>query len=97
MARSTDIAGYVYAADTYCPPCVLKALPTGPGGAYDGWALAPGAAPMSVEDNLSEIAAAFGVDRMDERAFDSGDFPKVIFQSDAEDSTCGRCHRPLAA
>lgn len=92
------IAGYTYRADTYCPPCVIVQLPTGPGGEFDGWALAHSAdyPAMDVEQNLDEIAFAFGIDRMDEWSFDSGDFPKVIFSTDTtEDDICGGCGRPL--
>jgi hypothetical protein len=51
---------------------------------------------MSTEDNLHEIAAAFGIDWTDEDSFDSSEFPKVIFDSQLEsDEYCGRCHRVL--
>lgn len=90
--KAWDVVGYMFNADTYCPDCIVGALPTGEGGAYDGWKLASGVV-MSTEDNLSEIAYAFQIDRMDERSFDSGDFPKVIFASSVEDdeycATCG--------
>jgi hypothetical protein len=78
--RPDDIVGYTYRADLYCPGCIIKQLPTGPGGAFDGWALAPGVR-MSTEANLTEIAVAFGFDRGDESTFDSGEFPKVLFRS----------------
>ena len=55
--------------DTYCPGCIIDQLPTGPGQMYDGWALAPGVR-MHPEDNLTEIAYAFGIDRGDETTFD---------------------------
>lgn len=75
--KSTDIVGYTYRADQYCPCCIVGQLPTGPGGAFDGWGLATGVT-MPTEENLSEIAAAFGIDRMNERSFDSDEFPKVV-------------------
>ena len=76
--KAWDIAGYTFQGENYCPGCIIDQLPTGPGQPYDGWALDPGVfAP--VEDNLDEIAIAFGIDRNDETTFDSGDFPKVIF------------------
>ena len=85
------IVGYTFQADTYCSGCVIDQLPTGPGQMYDGWALAPGVS-MPVEDNLDEIAIAFGIDRNDETTFDSSDFPKVIFSSQLEDTEhCGAC------
>ena len=93
--HATDIVGYTFQADTYCPEHVIDALPTGEGEAFDGWALAPGADPMSTEDNLSEIASAFGIDRQDEHTFDTDYFPKVIFADQAEDSRCATCDEPL--
>lgn len=95
MTKAWGIAGYTFRADVYCPDCIIEALPTGEGEAYDGWALAPGAGPMSTEDNLNEIALAFGIDRQDERTFDSSDFPKVIFHSQVEGDVCGHCGREL--
>jgi hypothetical protein len=93
MTKAWDIVGYTFNAEVYCPEHIIDALPTGEGEAYDGWKLAEGIR-MSTEDNLNEIAYAFGIDRHDERSFDSGDFPKVIFSSDVEDAeyctVCGR-------
>jgi len=90
--KAWDIVGYTYAADTYCPDCIIGALPMGDGQAFDGWATS---VPMSVEDNLNEIAFAFGIDRMDERSFDSSDFPKVVFQSSVEDDICTTCGQEI--
>lgn len=92
--RATDIVGYTFNADQFHPECLR--LPTGKGEAFDGWALADGVW-MPVEQNLDEIAAAFGINRQDESTFDSGDFPKVIFASQVEDDddVCGRCGAPL--
>lgn len=88
--KSFDIAGYTYRAENLCPACTIKALPTGEGEAFDGWADATGC--MTAEENLSELAAAFGIDRMDESSYDSGDFPKVVFSDQLEDDeTCDRC------
>jgi hypothetical protein len=94
-----DIVGYQFQADTYCPGCIVGQLPTGPDEAYDGWTLATGVT-MTPEDNLTELAAAFNIDREDESTFDPGDFPKVVFRDSAEDypyghdgdaETCGAC------
>jgi hypothetical protein len=94
--HATDIVAYTFNAETLCPRCVIDKLPTGEGQAFDGWALAPGAAPMSTEDNLNEIAMAFGIDRQDEYTFDSDDFPKVVFASQVLDGeTCDGCHEEL--
>lgn len=93
--HATDIVGYTFQADQFHPGCLT--LPTGEGEKFDGWALAPGADPMTPEENLTEVALAFGIDRMDEGSFDSGDFPKVIFASQVEsdDERCGACGEPL--
>lgn len=92
---STDIVAYTFQADTYCPDCIIDQLPTGPDQAFDGWAVAPSVR-MSVEDNLTEIAAAFQIDRFDESSFDSGDFPKVVFDSQVEFTEyCGSCGSEL--
>lgn len=89
MTRPDAIVGYTFQCDTYCPACVVDTMPTGEGDTFDGWALAEGVN-MSAEENLAEIAEAFGIDRMDETSFDSTDFPKVIFAS-GDSEVCGRC------
>lgn len=90
--KSWEIVGYTFQTDVYCwGDCVIRALPTGEGEPYDGWALADGVR-MSTEDNLDELALAFGIDRNDEHSFDSGDFPKVIFaDSVQDDERCCAC------
>lgn len=96
MARSDDIVAYQYRAALYCSRDILGAMPFGPGGDFDGWALAVGADPMTTEENLSEIAMAFGIERFDERSFDSGDFPKVVFRDQiTDDDHCDVCGCPL--
>jgi len=87
---SESIVGYTFNADTYCPSHIADVLPTGPGEAYDGWSLL---IPASAEENLTEIAIAFGIDRDDEHSFDSGEFPKTITREQAENepSECGTC------
>lgn len=90
------IVGYLYRAEILCPSCTIRALPTGPGEAFDGWADCS-EPPMSAESNLSEIAAAFGIDRDDEGSFDSGDFPKIVFRSDLHPDgvLCAGCEHPF--
>lgn len=67
---------------TYCPEHLIEEL------IVRGLA-APAARDMAVEDVLDQIAGANGIDRGDERTFDSNEFPKVIFSSDIEDGeTC---------
>ncbi|QQO39279.1 hypothetical protein SEA_RUDY_97 [Microbacterium phage Rudy] len=79
-----DIVGYTYKAQQYTPEGVIAALATGPGQDFDGWALGDGVN-MSVEDNLNELAAAFGIDRADETSFDTDYFPKVVLRINVED------------
>ncbi|QQO39607.1 hypothetical protein SEA_WHEELIE_98 [Microbacterium phage Wheelie] len=79
-----DIVGYTYKAEHYTPDGVIAALATGPGQDFDGWALGDGVN-MSVEDNLNELAAAFGIDRADETSFDTDYFPKVVLRVNLED------------
>lgn len=92
-----EIVGYTYKADQFCTSCIIDALATGPGQDFDGWALAAGAAPESAEQQLDEIAAAFGIDRADETTYDSDYFPKVItsYQIDALLLQCGACYSGL--
>lgn len=92
--HATDIVGYTFQASEYCPDCIGDVVTAQP--AYGGWQLAEGVR-LSTEDNLAEIAYAFGIDRMNESTFDSDDFPKVIFASDVEssDRRCESCHEPL--
>jgi hypothetical protein len=77
------IVGYTYAADIYCTgECVTDAL---------------GAAQIirgvgTTESLLDSVAESRGIDRMDERSFDSSAFPKVVFGTSVEDGErCGGC------
>ncbi|MBM4570246.1 hypothetical protein GS896_27480 [Rhodococcus hoagii] len=79
MAKAFDIAGYTYKAENYLPANLIEAM------IADGSA-SPAARDMSVEDVLDQIAAANAIDRMDERSFDSSEFPKVIFESQITDA-----------
>jgi hypothetical protein len=91
MSRFDDVVGYVYRADVYCPTHTIEKLKTGPGEDFDGWALAEGTR-MTAEENLDELALAFGIDREDERSFDTDYFPKVILRVDCDsDQQCGEC------
>ncbi|MGI6797954.1 hypothetical protein [Gordonia sihwensis] len=68
------IAGYTYKAENYRPDQLREMM------IVEG-TLSPGARGMSVEDALDQAAGANGIDRHDEWTFDSGDFPKVIFET----------------
>lgn len=80
--KADAIVGYTYNADVYCPRHIMIAT---------GHAAERCADPEGV---LNMLAEGRGIDRMDERSFDSGDFPKVIFAvqaCDEEHDTCGAC------
>lgn len=78
---SYDIVGYTYNADIYCPDCIAEMF--SPPGGYRRL--------CSYETILDRAAAAMGVNREDERSFDSDHFPKVVFEDMAEDDRCGNC------
>lgn len=93
MAHATDIVGYTWQADEFCPPCIGGMFP------YHG---------STAEQVLDNGADWEGVNRTDEETFDTstcGDygepnplvFPKVIFRSmlDGETRHCGGCHEVL--
>jgi hypothetical protein len=69
-----DIAGYTFNAENYCPADVV--------GRMDGQCSVPA---EDAEAKLDYLAVMLGIDREDERSFDSGDFPKVIFADSAHD------------
>ncbi len=81
--KAWDIVAYLYRAELVCEHCADSAQ-SGP--------FAYGDLPR-VEDRLNACASARGIDRMDERTFDSDEFPKMVFASDVDDnercSVCG--------
>ena len=81
-ARPDDLVAYSYYADLYGPCCILRAFHGGPTGE-------PPVAGMSIEQHLDLLARLRGVDRSDERSFDSGDFPKFVFRDVLE--SCDDC------
>lgn len=66
-----NIAGYTYRADNHRPEALVEIL------IREG-RLAPGARGMDPDAALDQLAGVEGVDREDETAFDSGDFPKIV-------------------
>lgn len=86
---------YMFNAALWCENCIVGALPTGPGQAYDGWKLADGVK-MDTESNLNEVAAAFGIDRKNESSFDSDEFPKGPYADGGGEADtaqhCDGCH-----
>lgn len=103
--HATDVVGYSYNADIWCPRCILDTLWDTPN--QDNATVHERG---DTETMLDELAPLFNVsDRYDERSFDSNDFPKVIFSDMAHDvcragegyepgqcgDSCGRCWGPL--
>ncbi len=74
--KAATIVAYSF-PETYCPEHLIEEM------IVRGMA-SPGARGMAVEDVLDQIAGATGIDRQDERTFDSSEFPKVIFSSDID-------------
>jgi hypothetical protein len=90
MKRFDEIVGYVYNSETYCGKCLKRELKMS--GFIDDTLKA-----QPLEDILDIIAADSKLDRQNEWSFDSQDFPKVIFASDAELMTdfCNRCDKQV--
>lgn len=73
--RPDDITQYTYRADIYPPDKIAAAL------ARDGYPVSPGELNNveAAETMLDELAGLKGINRLDERSFDSDDFPKIVF------------------
>ena len=86
---STSIVGYTYQTENLCTGCT-RAFALRLGNFSDDLS-------DSTEALLDRLAGEVGVDRYDERSYDSEQFPKVIFDSQVEDAEerCGRCSEPL--
>lgn len=85
---ATDIVAYVYKAEVLCPECIVPALA--------GGTTFPDA--ETTEEILNNLAAYCfpGVDRENEKSFDSDVFPKVIFESEIEENEkCGTCGKAI--
>lgn len=90
LFHTSDIVGYELNTDFYCVgDCVTDALNASP--------------PLTgltahVEQRLDEIAASRGINRHDERSYDSSVFPKIVTAgSEPPDycPMCAGCHAPL--
>lgn len=87
--KAWEIVGYVYSADIWCVECMATKAVTifrNAGGKVES---------ISTESNLNSAALYMGIDRHDESSFDSDEFPKVIFASDATDEECTICGRAI--
>jgi hypothetical protein len=81
--KSYDIAAYTYAADLYCQVCIIPVLCN---------AELIGDYANSAESVLDLLAPRMGIDRYEESSYDSGDFPKVVFNDQVSaDDRCGSC------
>lgn len=76
----SDIVGYTYKTENFCPACVVDRV--SPGADVD----------MSTERWLDRLAEQLRIDRQDEYSFDSEDFPKIILSWQVEtNETCENC------
>ena len=84
---SSEIPAYSFNADTYCRACILSVLDAEELMFHGD---------TDPEESLDIVAEARGIDRYDERSFDSGDFPKVVFDYMLEgDEKCAKCEVEL--
>lgn len=95
--KAWTIIGYAFNADIYCDGiCILRALDEITQEQYDGAgslidATLPFESAVSVEEALTVIAKRRSIDKDNERSYDSGDFPKVIFASEEFPDYCPTC------
>lgn len=80
--HATDIVGYVFQAEIVCPEHMKQE-------ALRWEDTTPAAAEMDIEPLLDQVAEYRLIDRSDESSFDSDEFPKVVFASDASGEFCG--------
>ena len=77
-AKSYDIAGYTYDGDNFEAADLVEYM-------IAKGELSPGARGMDIEDVLNQHAGVNGIDREDERSFDSSEHPKVIFNDQLDE------------
>ena len=83
------IVAYTYRTEILCPTCTTAAVAEAQGVNLP-------MAGVGQESWLTFMSECLGIDRMDESAFDSGDFPKVIFPYGVTDGErCGGCLEEL--
>lgn len=81
--------GYDYRGDTLCPSCTVQAL-------IDRHLLPEEAKEVAEAVALNEAALRSGIDRDDERSYDSGKFPKTIDTLSIEDHEhCYTCYKEI--
>lgn len=95
--KAWTIVGYVFNADIYCDGvCILQALGEVTPALVDSATYITDITTLfedcgTIEGALGVIATRRGIDRDDERSYDSGNFPKVIFASEEFPDYCPRC------
>lgn len=94
FAKSFDIVAYTFAADVYDVDCMkgigLARISRDNPSRYVEYKDA------TTEEVLSVWAKELGIDPTDERSYDSGDFPKVVFRDQIEgEESCGACHQVI--
>jgi hypothetical protein len=90
MKTFDKITGYVYAADSFCDKCLKRYM-------FANKQIDEELKAQRIEDILDIVSKEWGVDRTNEWSYNSDDFPKVIFASDAEfmEDMCSRCDKCL--
>jgi hypothetical protein len=86
--KSWTVVAYTFNAETVCLYCLWRkaAFAVEAAGHHNSEF-------VGLEDLLDTWARSEGIDREDERSFDSDDFPKVVFaDSVVDDETCDVCH-----
>lgn len=85
--KATDIAAYMYQAELLCPECTALTIEVDH----------PSPAWLTPEQILDRVAKVIGLDRRDERSFDSNEFPKVVFadQICSDGDICIQCGNSL--
>ena len=91
--RGDTTVGYTYQADYVCPDCMENIA----GGEIEELNPERVVYPIG-EDVIRLWAKMIGVDYIEERSYDSDDFPKVILAYQIEeDEHCGVCHEVIPA
>ena len=75
--HATDIVAYTYQAETLCPTCTMDAV------AVTHKVNHP-CSSSQTEGWLTFMSECLGINRYDEREFDSSEFPKVVFADQVE-------------
>lgn len=73
--KSWEIAAYIYRADIWHGECLPMCRNTGD----------------HPEAVLDDLARKLKINRLNEREFDSEEFPKPVFADEADGQVCGHC------